>query len=130
MNSRQMYTRTLLTKASYATTALAVAARASRNIRARNGAPNDCSVFLNCDAGGTGALDVDVEVTPDETANSGASDVWYVSNSFDTIASTVSKQVRAPSVLAKKIRVAPVLTGTYNFGCQITYPIAGWITQV
>lgn len=123
-----IYTKTLNVKASYATTALAQAAAVMKIIDTSvlGASRNEIQIFLNCDAAPTavGTLDVDHQVSPDDS-----SQVFYTVGQFtqvDKDGTTAFQQARVPNAISRYFRCLPTLTSTFNFGCQISFPLVGY----
>lgn len=115
------YTKTTIVKASYATSALAQASTAMKKLSTKVLSFPSVTVFLNCDAGGTAALDVDIQVTPDDT-----SEVWYTIDQFSQVIDAASTQAKSIMTVGRQLRTLPTLTGTHNFGCYAAFPMRGY----
>lgn len=124
-SSYTLYIKTLNVKASYATSALARAAAVMKTIDTKviSGGLLECTVYLNCTGVGVANLDVDVQITPDTTVGS---EVWYTTQQFAQITTSESQQAQKLAAIGRKIRCYPTLTGTHNFGLQLSYPLSGY----
>ena len=121
-NSFTMQVKALIAKASYTTDALAVAAIVAISTKILSSVRDLVTVYLNCDADGSGSLDVDFQITPDDS-----SEVWYSTDSFQQVVALASKQAIVPRAIGRQCRTYPVLTGTHNFGTKITFPLRGYL---
>lgn len=121
-----LYAKTLIVKASYATSALAQASTAMKTI-VTDFVSNvrSVAVWLNCDASGVAALDVDIQVTPDAQGTAAGSIVWYTAGQFTQVNTEVSYQVKQPTAVGAQMRAYPSLGGLHNFGVRVTFDAGG-----
>lgn len=122
MSSFIMQVKSLLAKASYATDIPAIAALVELSTKSLSAERGLVTVYLNCDADGSGSLDMDFQITPDDS-----SEVWYSTDSFQQVVNLASKQAIVPRALGRQCRVYPTLTGTHNFGAKLTFPLRGYV---